>query len=33
MKIGFVIDENALELPVVCIFGGYGDDTYTVRLK
>jgi hypothetical protein len=33
MQIGFVIDEDALELPVVCLLGGYGDDTYSVRLK
>jgi hypothetical protein len=33
MKIGFVIDEDALELPVVCNFSGYGNDTYTIRLQ
>jgi hypothetical protein len=33
IQIGFVVDDDALELPLVCNFSGYGDDSYTVRLQ
>lgn len=35
MKIGFIISEDALQLPIVCQLNGYnhGDDAYTIRLQ
>lgn len=33
MKIGFIINEDTLQLPLVCELGGYGDDIYSIRLQ
>lgn len=33
MKVGFIINEDALQLPLVCELSGYGNDIYSIRLQ